>query len=284
MDLGLHMLGLPRPEPLPGEIPAHSMNVPRCLAEFFIEALAEDAPEIRRHRGRKEYRSPVILRIRLPDPIPMLVSTHDDAKIQFGFFDTETEMADALERRVSVALNQLAGRSLFIADFRSVDIQNFPDEAIPAIAREFKLPLLRLERGIDRENELKSFIVKILEVEWGDVLAAKVRAALQEAFERGKVCTCKVCGLMFSPLDHGGCEEAYHRGQRLRFPSGAIQEDDIEGGDRVTYINTSCCGRVLLGTSCAVRIHPEHVPDPQNPVSELILVERPLYPPPEEYQ
>jgi hypothetical protein len=262
------------------------MNVPRLLAEFFIEAFAVDGPEVFRHCAHKHFPKPVVLPVCFPERIPMSFSSPEPQKIQIGFFESPRESSVDLERRVGAALNAMARRNLLIAEFRRVDTQNFPDAAITAVARRFGLPLLRLDQERDEGMQTKNVVVRIMIVEalWTQDVDAEIRKACTQAFVQGKVAYCSVCGLVFSAPDAAQCKVRLHPGKRIPFEGGAWEEQDIVGGDRVTYGNFTCCGRGIVGDGCQVHVTPEHRADTERSLSELLFDVIPLFPPSPRYE
>jgi hypothetical protein len=284
-NLGLALTGPAVPLPRPDEQVTRLMNVPALFAEFMLEALAVDQPPALRGVSPKHFAEATIIRVRLPEPIPMSFRSMDGQKIQIGFFTRPEETASAVETRVSSVLNALSHRQLFVAEFVDVDTQNFTAAALSELAAELRLPILRRTRAVNVDAQLQTCVVKIMKVDalWDAAVEARAREALEAALDAGRVAVCKFCGLQFCPADRGICEEPYHAGRQLQFPDGAWEEEGIEDGERVTYVRFSCCGKVLpYLTGCRTRTRQAH--EPEETVSRLQFDACPLYPPDPKYE
>jgi hypothetical protein len=188
-----------------GDDPVRLMNVPSLLAEFFIEAFAVDHPRAPRHHSPKDFTRPTLISIRLPEPIPMSFESRDPGKIQFGFFHTDFETAEELQRRVSAVLSSIAQRRMLVAQFENVDLHNFPDAAIAAVARDLDLCVLRKSTALDEESECHSFILKIMMCHWTPEKDAAVRAELARIEQRARIAECTECRMWYCPADNGTC-------------------------------------------------------------------------------
>jgi hypothetical protein len=215
-----------------GDDPVRLMNVPSLLAEFFIEAFAVDHPRAQRHHTPKDFTRPTVIGVRLPEPILMSFASPEPGKIQFGFFHTDFETAEEFQRRVSGVLSSIAQRRMLIAQFDNVDLQNFPDAAVAAIARDLDLCMLRKSTGVDEDSECHSFVLKVMMSHWTPEKDAAVRDELARLEERARIAECADCRMWYCPADNGTCpttRAAHTEGARVtevRYDTSPIFESD----------------------------------------------------------
>jgi hypothetical protein len=223
------------------DTPLRFLNVPSQIADFFIEVLAVDQPEETRHRAPKRFRRPILMGVRLPDPIPMQFSSPDPDRTRIGFFDSDLEPAVSLEHRVSRALNVISHRRMLVAQFLNVDALAAPDCA--RLANAHRVPVLRVDCDCDATTETVTFVLRILQTRWGTREA--IESAIREAFAAAEVLFCSKCDLLYCAGDRcHGC-------RRLPFDA--------------------CCGRIPRDSP------PEHSRQPDRAFSKLVIGETAVY-------
>jgi hypothetical protein len=248
------------------------LNVPSQIADFFIEVLAVDQPAATRQRALKIFRKPLIMRIRLPEPIPMQFSSPDPDRTRIGFFDSDLESAAALERRVSRALSVIARRRLLTAEFHSVDSAAVPD--IARLAAAHRVPVLRLDCDSDATTDTVTFVLRILQTRWDSALRGAIESAIRADFAAAEILFCAKCDLMYCASDGGPCVLRYHEGRRLPFDDGRWEVAE----NNVALWNFACCGRIARDApGCAVRTDPQHLREVDRAFSRLVISDVAVY-------
>jgi hypothetical protein len=211
-ELGIQFIGRPRVLTSP-DSPVRLMNVPALITEFFIEAFAMDQPAEFCHLNGKVLLHPIVMRVALPEPIPMSFSSHIPGKIQIGFFDTDLENAADIERRVSSVLSAIAQRKMLVASFANVDRVHFPVEKADELAENLGVCILRKMGDVDEDGEVHSFLLKIMQSHWDDDIANRVIARLEALKEGSRIAKCANCDYWFCPAEGGECavtKRAHH--------------------------------------------------------------------------
>jgi hypothetical protein len=228
--------------------PVFALNVPRSVADFFIEAFASDQGADTQFLANKSFPRRTTLRFSLPVPLPLQVQTTSPGMTTFGFYPTEVATAEEARELVKFALNTIAKRETYIFEFTNVDQTTFTTEEVGNLARDFDLVILKEDGPADTATETQSFKLTVMKSHWSAEIDAEFKSAVDELFEVTRVAFCKTCGLVFAPSDNDGkCVVHQHRGRQIPLDSGEWEEIELDENDEpVTIVKYTCCKEVPL--------------------------------------
>jgi hypothetical protein len=225
--------------------PPKRINVPSEVADFFIEGFAVDQPASTKAVANKTFPKPITLKFSLPAIVPISVSSVEQGKVQFGFYETPLLSVAETEQRVNFILSAIARKETYVVDFTNVDKATFTTEEVIDFAADYDLILLKYDGRVNEELEIQDFTLKLLKIHWTVEREKELETGCTELFDLVYVAFCKNCQLVYSPSDTSPSVSYRHTGKKLEFRPGVWEEVDMDDVDDPVVIEKwSCCGEV----------------------------------------
>ncbi|KAH0795485.1 hypothetical protein GPJ56_000364 [Histomonas meleagridis] len=265
------------------------MKVPSSIVDFFIEAFVIDQPYNMRFLCNKTFPNEITLSAALPIPIPISFVSKEQGKTHLGFYDSETSSAKETQDLVSVALNTIFNRNYLVYEFHNIDREYFNPTTLRQIQE--KCDIIMLYKEIPPEEDMHEeqeqdegiFSVKlyIMKVNFTEEKEKLVKNEIKALFEKVSLHECKICHNFFGIDDGSQCITHKHRGERIPFKNGEMEEYDAdENGNFVQYVNYTCCGEIEInedGCDPTPIYHENHIKNEETEFSVLKEIETKLF-------